>query len=231
MKKQILFITVLLITGMMAFAQSVGINNDNSAPNSSAMLDVKSTNQGFLTPRLTEAQRTTDIASPATGLLVYQTDGTAGFYYYNGSSWTMLATAGANEPEYAYIYNTDPQVVAIEADVVFSSNGVVSSGIFHVPGTGAIVLAYAGDYEIRFNVTGVEPNQFGLFQNGAPIDGAIYGSGAGTQQNSGMVIITAAAGDVITLINHSSAMAATLQTLAGGTQINANASILIKKLN
>jgi hypothetical protein len=46
-----------------------------------------------------------------------------------------------------------------------------------------------------------------------------------------MVIVRAAAGDVLTLRNHSSAAAVTLQTLAGGTQFNANASILIEKLS
>lgn len=61
--------------------------------------------------------------------------------------------------------------------------------------------------------------------------GSVYGSGAGTQPNPGMVIINAASSDVLTLRNHSSASAVDLQTLAGGTQINANASILIQQLS
>jgi hypothetical protein len=58
----------------------------------------------------------------------------------------------------------------------------------------------------------------------------VYGSGAGTQQDNGQVILTLSAGDVLTLVNHSSAAAVTLQTLAGGTQTNVNASLLIEKL-
>jgi hypothetical protein len=58
--------------------------------------------------------------------------------------------------------------------------------------------------------------------------GTIYGSGAGTQQNTGQAIFTLAAGDVLTVRNHSSAAAVTLQTLAGGTQSNANASVVEK---
>jgi hypothetical protein len=77
----------------------------------------------------------------------------------------------------------------------------------------------------------VEPNQFAIFLNGALFAGSIYGSGAGTQPNPGMVILTASAGDTITLRNHSSAAAVTLQTLAGGTQANSNASILIQRLS
>ena len=69
------------------------------------------------------------------------------------------------------------------------------------------------------------------FLNGAPVTSAVYGSGAGTQPNNGQTILALAAGDIITLNNHTSAAAVTLQTLAGGTQTNINASIVIEKLN
>ena len=94
MKKIFAFLTVLLIASS-AFAQSVGINSDGSAPNGSAMLDVSSTTKGFLVPRLTAVQKAA-ITSPATGLLIYQTDGTAGFYYYTGSAWTLVGTGSGN---------------------------------------------------------------------------------------------------------------------------------------
>jgi hypothetical protein len=93
MKKQFLLISAILLIGGMTFAQSVGINTDNTAPDNSAMLDVKANNKGFLMPRLLQIQREA-ITVPAIGLLVYQTDGTAGFYYYNGVSWVMLGTEG-----------------------------------------------------------------------------------------------------------------------------------------
>jgi len=85
-----LLAALLITTG--SYAQNVGINSDGSAPDASAMLDVKSTAKGFLAPRMTAAQRIA-ITSPATGLSVYQTDGTAGFYYYNGSTWTQIGNA------------------------------------------------------------------------------------------------------------------------------------------
>jgi hypothetical protein len=122
-------------------------------------------------------------------------------------------------------------VVALEADILFSNNGIIVGTITHAPGTSIIQIGSAGDYAIWFYAAGVESNQFTVFQNGVPVAGAIYGSGAGTQANPGMVIITAAAADVITIRNHTSSAAVTLQTLAGGTQINANASVLIQKLS
>ena len=74
----------------LSYAQ-VGINI--ATPHTSSALDITSTTGGLLVPRMTEAQRD-DINSPsnpATGLMIYQTDGTVGFYYYNGSSWAEVA--------------------------------------------------------------------------------------------------------------------------------------------
>lgn len=82
----------MLLSASTLFAQNVGINATGAAPAASAMLDVASTSSGMLVPRMTAAQRGA-IVLPATGLLVYQTDGTAGFYYYNGSTWTQIGNA------------------------------------------------------------------------------------------------------------------------------------------
>ncbi len=67
----------------------VSINSTGAAADPSAMLDISSTTQGFLPPRMTLAQRTA-ISSPAQGLMVYQTDGTKGLYCYDGSGWNIL---------------------------------------------------------------------------------------------------------------------------------------------
>lgn len=57
------------------------------------MLDIASTNSGILIPRMTQAERN-GISNPATGLVIYQTNNTPGFYYFDGNSWVRLSTQG-----------------------------------------------------------------------------------------------------------------------------------------
>ncbi len=89
MKKSLILFTLLLTISFNNLYAQVGINNDGSNPDNSAMLDVKSTDKGILIPRMTQAQRDA-IASPANGLIIYQTDGKEGFYYYNGTDWKIF---------------------------------------------------------------------------------------------------------------------------------------------
>ena len=77
-----------LITRISTNAR-VAVNKDGSAPDASAILDVKSLTQGMLTPRMTMAERDA-ISTPVAGLLIYQTDGTPGFYVFNGSTWSAV---------------------------------------------------------------------------------------------------------------------------------------------
>ncbi len=55
----------------------------------SASLQVESTTQGFLPPRMTNVQRT-NILSPAIGLMVYCTDTIEGLYIYKSTGWTFI---------------------------------------------------------------------------------------------------------------------------------------------
>jgi len=80
----------------LSFSQNVGIGT--LTPNTSAQLDITSTTKGLLTPRMISGERTA-IASPATGLIVYQTDGTAGLYMNTGTPaapvWVYMFTSGS----------------------------------------------------------------------------------------------------------------------------------------
>jgi hypothetical protein len=92
----------MLLAGLGARAQTPGVAIGTPTAAASAALDVSSTTQGFLPPRLTEAQRTAlgtgGIAAPDPGLLVYQTDGTQpGLWYYAASGgWTYLNPNGGS---------------------------------------------------------------------------------------------------------------------------------------
>jgi hypothetical protein len=76
---------VLAFTSSNLFAQSLAVNNDGTTANSTALLDVKSSTKGFLPPRMDSTQRNA-IASPATGLTIYNTSINA-FQCYNGTAW------------------------------------------------------------------------------------------------------------------------------------------------
>jgi hypothetical protein len=99
-----------------------------TTPETSAKLDVSSTNKGFLPPRVTLTSSTdnTTIPNPATGLLVYNT-GTnpnlvAGYYYWNGSNWATIATATGSGVSSSYVRGsrTSAQTTGL------STNGLVA---------------------------------------------------------------------------------------------------------
>lgn len=83
----------------------VGINN--SSPDPTAALDITSVTGGLLIPRMTETNRG-QIDTPAVGLIIYQTDGTPGFYYNNGSAWVRLGDDGEADWELLGNAGTNP---------------------------------------------------------------------------------------------------------------------------
>ncbi|HNK30404.1 MAG TPA: hypothetical protein PKG65_15835, partial [Ferruginibacter sp.] len=99
MTKLLSFVLASFVAITLSFhaqAQSVSINTDGSTAHASSLLDVKSTDKGVLIPRMSKTERNA-IASPATGLMVFQNaPDSIGFYYYNGTTWLWLATANAS---------------------------------------------------------------------------------------------------------------------------------------
>ena len=107
MKHTHTLLALMLLVSTTAFSQNIALNTDGSTPDGSAALHIKSTTRGLLIPVMTASQKA-DISQPATGLMIYQTDGTAGFYYNKGTAgspnWVLLlngtdalpAISGAN---------------------------------------------------------------------------------------------------------------------------------------
>lgn len=106
MKRANLFILALLMLAMLTnlnAQNNVGIGT--TTPNASALLELSATDKGFLAPRvsLTSTIVAAPVTSPATGLLVFNTNtaGTApnnvvpGFYYWDGTKWVQVGAAAS----------------------------------------------------------------------------------------------------------------------------------------
>lgn len=129
MKKFFTTIVLFLVINFYAKSQntfpssgSAGIGT--TSPNASALLEVKSTKKGVLIPRMTSAQRDA-IASPAQGLLIFQTDRAAGFYYYN-KGWRAITPSTSNFAE-TNLSNLAP-TTSINANLLPSSNNTKNLG-------------------------------------------------------------------------------------------------------
>ncbi len=83
----IFYVDAVAQTNTFPSTGAAGIGTTN--PDSSSLLEIKSTSKGILIPRMAQAKRDA-IVRPATGLLIYQTNGTTGFYYYNGTAWVAV---------------------------------------------------------------------------------------------------------------------------------------------
>src|ERR1019366_4560642 len=92
-----LLLVFAIISGNSLFAQNNNVGIGTTTPDASAVLDVTSSTQGVLVPRMTTALRTA-IANPAQGLLVYDTD-LGCFYYRNATQWISLCQAGPVGPQ------------------------------------------------------------------------------------------------------------------------------------
>ena len=141
MKKLSFFISLLLLFSSALFAQ-VGINADGSQPDNSAMLDVKSTDKGFLPPRMTTSQMNS-IVTPPDGLIVYNLTANS-LYWFNGSSgiWKRF-----NEFSYT---ETDPVFTAHPANGITAGNKTnwntaYSNRITSASGTAPLTLVIAGN--------------------------------------------------------------------------------------
>ena len=172
MKKRVVQITavlalLVLITGALrAGAQGLAVNTSGSSANASAMLDVTSTTKGVLVPRMTNAQRNA-ISSPATGLLIFQTDGTPGFYYYDGSAWTAVGGGGSG---------TVTSVSAGSLSPLFTTSVAT--------GTSTPAITYSLTAAAAFSVLTNSTNTTGVPVYGKVVPAAMFAtSGAATSSN------------------------------------------------
>ena len=145
----------------------IGINipgQDNAAkPDPSAILDVQSTDKGFLPPRVILANNTVKLNSlndNATGLLVFNNGGNnalaAGYYYWDGTKWVSLGNSGTNS-DFQNLYTNDGtlegnRIVNQDANsIAFTSNATTGNNQFSIDGSTFSVNTV--DNRIGINIT------------------------------------------------------------------------------
>jgi hypothetical protein len=158
--KNIFFVFILLLS-TISFSQ-VGIGT--ASPSASSLLDITATDAGLLIPRMLQSERDA-IQDPATGLMVYQTNNTSGFYYYDGSGWiatgsvasgTMTQALYQDLTQAVKITNTSTGDLNTATETVFSdfttSNLIgTSSSDFSIAADG-ITPNFNGTVDVVFNI-------------------------------------------------------------------------------
>ncbi len=159
MKKVVL---LLFLNSFVLGMAQVGVNSDASSPDASAMLDVKSTTKGLLIPRMSVADRD-NIASPATGLIVYVTDDNR-FYYFDGTTWVQMQNSGkswllngnAGTTGVEFLGTTDAQAL------IFKTNNTER---IQINSDGNVGVNVAPDNDKRFFVESSTDDYIGYFRS------------------------------------------------------------------
>ena len=215
-----------------ALAQGVTIGAAG-APDASAALEVRSTAQGLLLPRLTTAQRDA-IAGPAAGLLVFQTDGTQGLYYYTGVVWVNMTNGkvpdanGSTLPANGAVVST----LAGAAGSIGSADGPAGVARFNNPfgvavdAAGTVYVADASNQTIRkITPAGAVSTLAGTAGSAGSADGT--GAAARFSNPSGVAVDAAGAVYVADTNNHTIrkiSLAGAVSTLAGTAGIFGSAN-------
>jgi len=129
MKKSKKLFLIALFVFQIHYAQ-VGIGTED--PQTSSILEVESTEQGVLLPRMSTSQRTS-IVDPANGLTVFDTD-LQSYYFYNldNSSWESLSSSRLNRDNFVLVKSQadfpEPSGgnITLDENTYYEINGIVS---------------------------------------------------------------------------------------------------------
>ena len=171
--KKITYLLFLLVT-TISFSQ-VGIGT--TSPDASSVLDITATDAGLLVPRMTLTNRD-NITAPATGLMIYQTDNTPGFYFYDGSAWSAF---GGDSSSVSYSY-----MVPIWAE----ENSILGNNQYEwafgngagTPSNAGITIYVPSDYTCAIvAMTATTNNDAGSSKIEANVNGSVLGASNGVE--------------------------------------------------
>lgn len=131
-----------VVTSTYSGSAAIGQNlSAGGSADASAILTATSTTKGFLPPRMTASQKAA-ISNAATGLIVYQTDGTPGLYVYDGASWMHHSQWYSNTA-------STPSVFSLSKPANLSASGAVANiGV----GSGSLAGLTDGDNNVALGV-------------------------------------------------------------------------------
>ena len=147
--KKITYLFFLFVT-TISFSQ-IGIGT--TSPDASSALDLSSINSGLLIPRMIESERDA-IQDPATGLMVYQTNNTPGFYYYDGSGWVATGSVASGTMTQA-LYQDLTQAVKVTNTLTGDLNTATET-VFNNFTTSNLIGTSSSDFSIAAD--GITPN-------------------------------------------------------------------------
>jgi len=168
----ILCITFLNINAQNLFPKTGSVGIATTTPKASAILDVDTVGKGVLLPRMTKAQRDA-IVSPSTSLLIYQTDNTPGFYYFD-AGWKPVTSAAEVQTKNNNLFVVGNYQIPITTG---DSNTVVGDAAFNF-NTGGTSNCVFGNYAMAFNQGGSRNTVMGyraLFKTPNSIENTAYG--------------------------------------------------------
>ncbi|MDB4539808.1 hypothetical protein N9231_05250 [Saprospiraceae bacterium] len=176
MKNQLIFLLLLFTSSV--FSQ-VAINTDGSSPDQSAALDVKSDSLGLLVPRMNSFLRG-QIITPATGLLVFDTN-TDSFWYFDGTIWLDLASSLIVSDKDGDTY-IDPEISS-DIDRLYFKVGGTTAMIIRKNSNNVTRLELGDDNTVVGTNSGLSLNPVG---NSEGLRNTFLGNEAGKITNSGL---------------------------------------------
>ncbi|QSB29113.1 hypothetical protein [Flavobacterium sp. CLA17] len=168
-------ILLLLFFFFLTLSGNAQVGIGTVTPNASSVLDISSTTQGMLAPRMTTAQRIA-IPAPADGLLVYDTN-LKSFYYYSTTVWAALNSSQTSRLNFKRIKSTDNLAVVLATELAAGGGAkyvLTSNTLYEI--NGMVTFNFPIDLNNAY-IQGLDANEDIMYRtSGILFDGTTGGS-------------------------------------------------------